>query len=168
MMKGNGTNCARIIPNSAVKFFTYETLSRHISNHLLESTGSGEMSPLTRLAAGAGAGVLAMSSTYPLDMVRGRLTVQEGRATQYRGIAHAATEIIKHEGPLALYKVRLGALLRGHCHVTVPPPAPRDQRFAPSPRTFALQQSVMRACACRMLPSASFLQPRWSLVIATF
>jgi solute carrier family 25 (mitochondrial phosphate transporter), member 23/24/25/41 len=28
MMKGNGTNCARIIPNSAVKFFTYEQLSR--------------------------------------------------------------------------------------------------------------------------------------------
>lgn len=28
MMKGNGANCIRIIPNSAVKFFTYEHLSR--------------------------------------------------------------------------------------------------------------------------------------------
>jgi hypothetical protein len=28
MMKGNGTNCARIVPNSAMKFFTYEQLSR--------------------------------------------------------------------------------------------------------------------------------------------
>lgn len=28
MMKGNGANCLRIIPNSAVKFFTYEHLSR--------------------------------------------------------------------------------------------------------------------------------------------
>lgn len=28
MMKGNWTNCVRIIPNSAMKFFTYEQLSR--------------------------------------------------------------------------------------------------------------------------------------------
>ena len=28
MFKGNGTNCVRIIPNSAVKFMTYEQLSR--------------------------------------------------------------------------------------------------------------------------------------------
>lgn len=29
MMKGNGTNCVRIIPNSAVKFFAYEHISRY-------------------------------------------------------------------------------------------------------------------------------------------
>lgn len=28
MFKGNWTNCVRIIPNSAMKFFTYEQLSR--------------------------------------------------------------------------------------------------------------------------------------------
>lgn len=28
MMKGNWTNCVRIIPNSAVKFLIYEQLSR--------------------------------------------------------------------------------------------------------------------------------------------
>lgn len=26
--KGNGTNCARIVPNSAVKFYSYEQASR--------------------------------------------------------------------------------------------------------------------------------------------
>lgn len=30
MMKGNWTNCVRIIPNSAVKFFMYEQLSRYV------------------------------------------------------------------------------------------------------------------------------------------
>ena len=34
------------------------------------------MTPTLRLAAGAGAGIIAMSATYPLDMVRGRLTIQ--------------------------------------------------------------------------------------------
>ena len=28
MMKGNWTNCVRIIPNSAMKFFTFEQLCR--------------------------------------------------------------------------------------------------------------------------------------------
>ena len=34
------------------------------------------MTPVLRLGAGAVAGIIAMSATYPLDMVRGRLTVQ--------------------------------------------------------------------------------------------
>lgn len=104
MFKGNGANCIRIVPNSAVKFFTYEHLSREIVDYYREHTGRGEMTPFLRLVAGAGAGIVAMSATYPLDMVRGRLTVQEGTKQQYRGIAHAARVIMKEEGPLALYK----------------------------------------------------------------
>lgn len=39
MMKGNWTNCVRIIPNSAVKFLTYEQLSRSASR--MERGGRG-------------------------------------------------------------------------------------------------------------------------------
>ena len=55
------------------------------------------MTPLLRLAAGAGAGIIAMSATYPLDMVRGRLTIQEGRgkAAAYRGITHATLSVVR-------------------------------------------------------------------------
>lgn len=104
MMKGNWTNCVRIIPNSAMKFFTYEQLTRVIADHQRETTGSGQLTPVLRLLAGAGAGIVAMSATYPLDMVRGRLTVQEGRNVQYTGIIHAARTILREEGPLAFYK----------------------------------------------------------------
>mmetsp|Transcript_40431 Transcript_40431/g.72625 ORF Transcript_40431/g.72625 Transcript_40431/m.72625 type:complete len:322 (-) Transcript_40431:172-1137(-) len=99
MMKGNGTNCARIIPNSAVKFFAYE----HMSSALMKMSPDGQINPLTRLAAGAGAGIIAMSATYPLDMVRGRLTVQEGSG-MYNGMWHATRMIVKEEGVKALYK----------------------------------------------------------------
>jgi solute carrier family 25 phosphate transporter 23/24/25/41 len=32
--KGNGANCARIVPNSAVKFYSYEQASRYFSTFL--------------------------------------------------------------------------------------------------------------------------------------
>lgn len=34
MFKGNGTNCARIIPNSAVKFFSYEQASKYALHNI--------------------------------------------------------------------------------------------------------------------------------------
>ena len=69
-----------------------------MSDHYRATTGSGELTPTLRLLAGACAGIIAMSATYPLDMVRGRLTVQEGRNRQYRGIVHAARMIVAQVG----------------------------------------------------------------------
>ncbi|KAJ4823820.1 Mitochondrial adenine nucleotide transporter adnt1 [Turnera subulata] len=107
LFKGNGTNCARIVPNSAVKFFSYEEASKGILWFYRRQTGNDEaqLTPLLRLGAGACAGIIAMSATYPMDMVRGRLTVQTDKSPrQYRGIFHALTTVLKEEGPRALYK----------------------------------------------------------------
>ncbi|CAM6100230.1 unnamed protein product [Calypogeia fissa] len=105
--KGNGTNCARIIPNSAVKFYSYEQASKSILWAYRRHSGQqdAELTPVLRLGAGACAGIIAMSATYPMDMVRGRLTVQTADAPQrYRGMFHAFATIIKEEGALAVYK----------------------------------------------------------------
>mmetsp|Transcript_54047 Transcript_54047/g.171503 ORF Transcript_54047/g.171503 Transcript_54047/m.171503 type:complete len:175 (-) Transcript_54047:78-602(-) len=67
MMKGNGTNCVRIVPNSAVKFFTYEQLSHAILFRMKQDDPDARLTPVMRLTAGAGAGIIAMSATYPLD-----------------------------------------------------------------------------------------------------
>lgn len=67
---------------------------REISDYNRAHTGSGELTPVLRLGAGACAGIVAMSATYPLDMVRGRLTVQDGLNQQYRGIWHATRTIL--------------------------------------------------------------------------
>ncbi|GFZ01488.1 adenine nucleotide transporter 1 [Actinidia rufa] len=107
LFKGNGTNCARIVPNSAVKFFSYEEASKGILWFYRQQTGKedAELTPLLRLGAGACAGIIAMSATYPMDMVRGRLTVQtELSPRQYRGIFHALSTVFHEEGPRALYK----------------------------------------------------------------
>ncbi|KAK2966488.1 hypothetical protein RJ640_019017 [Escallonia rubra] len=107
LFKGNGTNCARIVPNSAVKFFSYEQASKGILWLYRRESGNedAELTPLLRLGAGACAGIIAMSATYPMDMVRGRLTVQGATSPQqYRGIAHALSTVYREEGARALYK----------------------------------------------------------------
>ncbi|KAH9731667.1 mitochondrial adenine nucleotide transporter ADNT1 [Citrus sinensis] len=46
-----------------------------------------------------------MSATYPMDMVRGRLTVQTEKSPyRYRGIFHALSTVLREEGPRALYR----------------------------------------------------------------
>ena len=73
-------------------------LCRRVSHYLLENGGDGQMTPLLRLGSGACAGIIGMSATYPLDMVRGRLTVQAGK--EYTGILHATRMIVKQVGLL--------------------------------------------------------------------
>ncbi|KAE9615370.1 hypothetical protein Lal_00048476 [Lupinus albus] len=107
LFKGNGTNCARIVPNSAVKFFSYEQASKGILYMYQQQTGNedAQLTPVLRLGAGACAGIIAMSATYPMDMVRGRLTVQTEKSPyQYRGMFHALSTVLREEGPRALYK----------------------------------------------------------------
>ena len=82
----------------AIRHLPYEALSlyRRVSHYLLENGGDGQMTPLLRLGSGACAGIIGMSATYPLDMVRGRLTVQANLpGKQYTGILHATRMIVK-------------------------------------------------------------------------
>ncbi|KAE8701970.1 Mitochondrial adenine nucleotide transporter ADNT1 [Hibiscus syriacus] len=131
LFKGNGTNCARIVPNSAVKFFSvhfdntdsnwlllvelvqlcnltalsFREAEKFIPFHRSYNAEDAQLTPLLRLGAGACAGIIAMSATYPMDMVRGRLTVQtENSPYHYRGMFHALSTVLRQEGPRALYK----------------------------------------------------------------
>ncbi|XP_021625012.1 mitochondrial adenine nucleotide transporter ADNT1-like [Manihot esculenta] len=79
-----------------------------------QQTGNedAQLTPLLRLGAGACAGIIAMSATYPMNMVRGRLTVQTVNSPyQYRGMLHALSTVLREEGPRALYKGRLPSVI---------------------------------------------------------
>ncbi|KAJ1981666.1 hypothetical protein H4R34_001988 [Dimargaris verticillata] len=73
-MRGNGTNVIRIVPYSAVQFAAYEQLKT-----LLMESGKSELDTPRRLLAGAGAGLASVAATYPLDIVRTRLSVQSAQ-----------------------------------------------------------------------------------------
>jgi len=69
-MRGNAINCLRIVPYSAVQFTTYEQLKKWFTRH-----GAKELDTPKRLASGALAGITSVCSTYPLDLVRSRLSI---------------------------------------------------------------------------------------------
>ncbi|KAJ5473657.1 Mitochondrial carrier protein [Penicillium sp. IBT 31633x] len=69
-MRGNGTNCIRIIPYSAVQFGSYNFYKQFVESP------EGEMTPMRRLVCGGAAGITSVTITYPLDIVRTRLSIQ--------------------------------------------------------------------------------------------
>ncbi|PSS37872.1 hypothetical protein PHLCEN_2v340 [Hermanssonia centrifuga] len=69
-MRGNGINCLRIIPYSAVQFTTYEQLKKWFTGY-----GAKELDTQTRLISGALAGITSVCTTYPLDLIRSRLSI---------------------------------------------------------------------------------------------
>ncbi|KAH9176653.1 mitochondrial carrier domain-containing protein [Lactarius sanguifluus] len=69
-MRGNGINCIRIVPYSAVQFTTYEQLKKWFT-----SNGKKQLDTPTRLTSGALAGITSVCTTYPLDLVRSRLSI---------------------------------------------------------------------------------------------
>ncbi|OAA54087.1 solute carrier family 25 member 42 [Niveomyces insectorum RCEF 264] len=71
-MRGNGTNCIRIVPYSAVQFASYNIYKRRI----FEPHPGADLSSITRLICGGMAGITSVIFTYPLDIVRTRLSIQ--------------------------------------------------------------------------------------------
>ncbi|OOF92284.1 hypothetical protein ASPCADRAFT_210167 [Aspergillus carbonarius ITEM 5010] len=79
-MRGNGTNCIRIIPYSAVQFGSYNFYKK-----FAESSQNAELSAVHRLICGGAAGITSVTITYPLDIVRTRLSIQ---SASFAGLSH--------------------------------------------------------------------------------
>ncbi|PTU18663.1 hypothetical protein P175DRAFT_0503463 [Aspergillus ochraceoroseus IBT 24754] len=108
-LRGNGTNCIRIIPYSAVQFGSYNFYKR-----FAETSPNADLSPLRRLLCGGAAGITSVVVTYPLDIVRTRLSIQSASFAALRqehvgeklpGMFTTMVLIYKNEGGfVALYR----------------------------------------------------------------
>ncbi|SPJ75395.1 related to mitochondrial carrier protein [Fusarium torulosum] len=107
-MRGNGTNCIRIVPYSAVQFSSYNFYKRNI----FERHPGADLAPLTRLVCGGLAGITSVFLTYPLDIVRTRLSIQSAsfselgaRPDKLPGMWTTLVQMYKTEGGWsALYR----------------------------------------------------------------
>ncbi|GAV89961.1 Mito_carr domain-containing protein [Cephalotus follicularis] len=111
--KGNLVTIAHRLPYSAFNFYAYERYKKLLYMIPdIESRGKNMGADLCVHFVGGGlAGITAATATYPLDLVRTRLTAQTN-VMYYRGIFHTLQTISREEGVLGLYK-GLGATLLG-------------------------------------------------------
>lgn len=109
--RGNTLNCIRIIPYSAVQFGVFERAKVLLKNvNFNEKVG---FNVADRIVAGSLAGIVSVAVTYPLDLVRARITVQtasldllnKSKLVKPPGVWMTLRDVISKEGGLhALYR----------------------------------------------------------------
>ncbi|XP_040140751.1 solute carrier family 25 member 43 isoform X2 [Ictidomys tridecemlineatus] len=98
LWKGNGVACLRLFPYSAVQLAAYRKFVG------LFTDDSGHISQQSSIVAGSLAGIVSTIVTYPTDLIKTRLIVQNMLEPTYKGIFHAFSTIYQQEGFLALYR----------------------------------------------------------------
>jgi len=94
--RGNGANLLRVVPNSAIKFSTFDTYKK-----LLLSIFPNENTYFIRtILSGALSGGSQILVTYPLDVVRTRVAVFQ----QYKGTIDCITKTFRNEGARGFYQ----------------------------------------------------------------
>jgi len=97
-----------VIPYAGTSFFTYETLKGYaVKRKGGDATHPMLPSPLERLAAGAVAGLLGQTASYPLDIVRRRMQTgrQLGKDNKYKTVLGTLRTVYRSEGVArGLYK----------------------------------------------------------------
>lgn len=90
-------NIARTFLVNAAELGTYDEAKQQLQPYL----GSGLFS---HVAASGCAGFVSACTSTPVDVIKTRLMNSAGGHQQYSGMADAGCQILKQEGPLALYK----------------------------------------------------------------
>jgi len=93
--RGNIANLSRVIPAYTLKFPLNEFYKSKIGNmHKFENL----------LLAGTAAGFTQAFITHPLDMLRTRMALDSHMTANYTNLPRCLNNIIRTEGPLALYR----------------------------------------------------------------
>ncbi|KAK1271385.1 Mitochondrial adenine nucleotide transporter ADNT1 [Acorus gramineus] len=107
--RGNGLNVLKVAPESAIKFYAYETLKNFIGTvrggEKCDIGGSG------RLLAGGIAGAVAQTAIYPMDLVKTRLQTCICEGGKAPSVGKLSRDIWIQEGPRAFYRGLVPSLL---------------------------------------------------------
>lgn len=135
VFRGNGANVMRIVPSAAIQLLVVNRLREmEIIRQLMAgpqraSSASAAGSPnaemkvhlvsggtraraVEAVLVGGIAGIMAATAVYPLDFVRGRLTLQRKGFEPYRGALHGISDSIRKEGVTSMYR-GLGPTIAG-------------------------------------------------------
>lgn len=115
LWKGNGANCVRIIPNYACKFTFNDVFKDMVRTPTVAGRPPVPLTWSQMMVAGTCAGLAQTCITYPLELVRTRLSmgVDQASGVQYKGIIDCFRLTIRNEGVAALYKGIVPTFLSG-------------------------------------------------------
>jgi len=125
MYRGLSPTLMGVIPYAGTSFFTYETLKQAAvarkERLCVAASSPPQPSTLERLGAGAVAGLLGQTASYPLDIVRRRMQTarQLGKGDKYSSVWTALQVIWSQEGMRGLYKGLSMNLIKGPIAVSI-------------------------------------------------
>ncbi|XP_024519837.1 adenine nucleotide transporter BT1, chloroplastic/mitochondrial [Selaginella moellendorffii] len=94
LFRGNGVNCIRVAPCKAIELCTFEVVKK-----MLSSQGNPFCGVAAPVAGGA-AGMAGTLATYPLELIRTRISLQPHK---YTGALQSIVTVVNEEGFSALY-----------------------------------------------------------------
>lgn len=109
--RGNILNCVRIFPYSGIQFYVFEMCKNSLL--LKHPRPSNELNSMERIVSASMGGFFSVLFTYPLDLIRARITIQtaslnkleKARLTKPPTVIQTGVDVYKNEGGfLALYK----------------------------------------------------------------
>lgn len=86
LWKGNGTNCLRIFPQLSINYDIYNRSKREIWEPIFQNKDS------IHLCSGATGGLISITTVYPLETIRSRLSLQT-RKNHYNGLCDAMRQM---------------------------------------------------------------------------
>eukprot|EP00658_Telonema_sp_P-2_P005104 TRINITY_DN11916_c0_g1_i1.p1 TRINITY_DN11916_c0_g1~~TRINITY_DN11916_c0_g1_i1.p1 ORF type:complete len:368 (+),score=78.41 TRINITY_DN11916_c0_g1_i1:232-1335(+) len=105
LLRGNTADVLRSIPLTGLSFMTYGKAREMLEAH--SSVCRSEHSILQGVLAGSASGAVAITATYPIDLLRTRMCVT---TKADKGLLAAASQIVERHGFRALYDGLLPAL----------------------------------------------------------
>ena len=103
LYRGITPTLAGILPYAGFKFFVYESaVLRYRLTHRQEA--HTPVPTHIKLLAGASAGLVAQTITYPLDVVRRNMQVEAGAGLQHVGVSAWVARIVAADGWRGLYR----------------------------------------------------------------
>ena len=96
LFRGNGVNCMKVMPETAIKMFVFDRAKAALNND--PNLVSGPQ----RFLAGGFAGAVSQVIVYPLEVIKTRLNLSP--ASMYSGVMDCFSKTISSEGVRALFR----------------------------------------------------------------
>ncbi|KAJ7179072.1 mitochondrial carrier [Mycena filopes] len=103
---GNGLSVAKIFPESAIKFFAYESSKRAFAKYWDHVDDSRDISGVSRFLSGGIGGISSQLSIYPIETLKTQMMSNAGELKHGNALAKGGAEALKRVQPKLLIAAR--------------------------------------------------------------